>query len=59
MTFYRLKLVRQEATKISWPSYREALVSSAIVLSLMSIAAVALWAIDSCLGALDRFLLTF
>lgn len=57
MVFERLALVRQEATKISWPSYREAMVSSAIVLSLMCIAGVVLWAADYCLGAVGRFLL--
>jgi preprotein translocase SecE subunit len=57
--FYRMSLVRQEATKVSWPSYREALVSSAIVLSLMGLAGMALWVIDYCLGMVDRLLLTF
>jgi len=59
MIFQGIKLVRQEAGKVSWPSYREALLSSAIVLSLMSIAGVALWVIDYGLGAADRLLLTF
>jgi preprotein translocase SecE subunit len=57
MIFDRLKLVKQEASKVTWPSYREAVVSSAIVMSLMGIAGVGLWIIDYCLGAMGGFLL--
>jgi preprotein translocase SecE subunit len=59
MIFDRMKLVKDEANRVTWPSYREALVSSAIVMSLMAVSGIALWIIDLCLGSIGSFLLRF
>lgn len=59
MIFRWLNSVKQEVSKVTWPSYREAVVSSAIVMSLMGIAGVGLWIVDYGLGAIGGFLLRF
>jgi preprotein translocase subunit SecE len=49
--------VRQEMRRVSWPTRRETLTSTAIILVLIMISALFFWFIDSIIAALVRVIL--
>ena len=52
-----IREVRQEVGKVVWPSRKETLVSTAMVLVLVVIAALFFWFVDSIISAAVRFVL--
>lgn len=53
--FYRE--VRQEVSKVSWPTRKETLTSTVMVLVLVLIAGLFFWVVDSVIAALVRVIL--
>jgi len=52
-----IKEVRQEAARVTWPTRRETLVSTSMVLVLVVIAAAFFWFTDSVIAAAVRMIL--
>ena len=52
-----LREVRQEVSKVTWPSKKETFTSAGIVLIVISIAAVILMLVDQCFAFLVRIVL--
>jgi len=52
-----IREVRQEVGKVVWPTRKETMVSTAMVLVLVVIAALFFWFIDSIIAAAVRFVL--
>ena len=50
--------VRQEAAKVTWPTRREALVSTALVLAMAVIAAIFFFGVDVVLSELIKLVLS-
>ncbi len=50
--------VRAEAARVTWPSRRETLVTTGLVLAMAAISAVFFFAVDLGVGALVRILFT-
>jgi preprotein translocase subunit SecE len=53
-----IREVRQEALKVTWPTRKETLISTAMVLVMVLIAAVFFFVVDEILALAVRFLLT-
>jgi preprotein translocase subunit SecE len=51
--------VRQEARKIAWPTRRETMMTTVMVLIMTAILAVFFLGVDQVIGRLVQFLLTF
>ena len=54
-----VKQVRQETAKVTWPTRRETMVTTIMVLIMTSILAVFFLGVDQILGRIVRFLLSF
>jgi preprotein translocase subunit SecE len=54
-----IREVRQETNKVSWPSRRETMISSAVVLVLVLIAAIFFLVVDTVLASLVQMILGF
>ena len=54
-----MREVRQEVGKVTWPTRREALVSSAMVLIMVFIAAIFFFTVDAVIHNIIRFILGF
>ena len=54
-----LRQVRQEVSKVTWPSRRETLASAATVFGMVVIVAMFFWVVDLILGSAVTFLLKF
>ena len=50
--------VRAEAARVTWPSRRETLVTTGLVLAMSAVAAVFFFSVDVAVGALVRVLFT-
>ena len=50
--------VRAEASRVTWPSRRETLVTTGLVLAMAAISAIFFFAVDVGVGALVRLLFT-
>ncbi len=50
--------VREELKKVTWPTRKDANASTIVVIVLVMVAAVFLWAVDSALSTLIRYLLS-
>ena len=57
--FTFLQQVRAEASKITWPSRRETMISTAMVLVMVIFAALFFFAADQLIGWLLSFVLSF
>jgi len=53
-----LREVRQEAAKVSWPSRKETLVTTGLVLAMASVAAMFFFAVDVGCGWIVKILFT-
>ncbi len=58
MRLDNFRILKEEASKISWPPINEALISAGMVVMLMSVSAIFLAGVDYILSAFDRLLLT-
>jgi preprotein translocase subunit SecE len=54
-----VKQVRQETAKVTWPTRKETMVTTIMVLIMTSILAVFFLGVDQILGRIVRFLLSF
>jgi preprotein translocase subunit SecE len=52
-----IREVRQEVTKVTWPSRKETMVSTGMVLVLVLISALFFWFVDSVISAIVRVIL--
>lgn len=57
--FKFLSEVRQEGRKVTWTSRRETIISTIMVLVMATIAAIFFFAVDSLIGWIINFLLSF
>ena len=55
--FQFLQEVRQETSKVSWPTWNEVWITTVMVLIMVSMAALFFMAIDQILGAIVNFVL--
>jgi preprotein translocase subunit SecE len=54
-----IREVRQETSKVTWPSLKETRTSTVMVLVLVIISALFFWLVDSLISALVRIILGF
>ena len=55
--FQFLQEVRQETSKVTWPTWKEVCITTVIVLIMVTMAALFFMAIDQILGAIVNFVL--